>query len=145
MLMEALRFNSGKPQAHYILFYKHFIEALAKVQEHGAIKYGYANWAAGGKPDTEYLDAGMRHLLAFFEGEMYDKDLGVLHLAQMCWNFMNLLEQNYNDWPVLNPDFDFEGFVERWKDAPKQGTSLKVMERVGELNEEDPTSSWVEG
>lgn len=138
-MAQALRFNTGKPQAHYILFYKKFIEALAAVQEQGAIKYGYANWAIGGKEDVEYLDAGMRHLLAFFEGEMYDEDLGTQHLAQACWNFMNLIEQNYDDWPAISPDFDQEAFVERWKDFPKQGVSYNVMERTrqGEIASAD--------
>ena len=132
MSQTALRFNTGKPEVHYILFYKKFIEALATVQSQGAIKYGYANWAAGGKNDTEYLDSGMRHLLAFFSGEMYDEDTGSLHLAQVCWNFMNAIEQNYADWPNLDPDFDQETFIERWKDALKQGTSRNVMDCHGQ-------------
>lgn len=133
--MPALRFNKGKNQVHYILFYKRFIEALARVQEQGGLKYGYANWASGGKPDTEYLDAGMRHLLAFFDGEMYDEDTGTMHLAQACWNFINLLEQNYGDWPVLDPEFDQQAFIDRWADLPKAGTSLNVMDRVNESEE----------
>ncbi len=135
-MAEALRFNQGKDEVHYILFYEAFIKAMAKVQEQGAVKYGYANWMSGGKPDTEYLDSGMRHLLAFFRGEMYDKDLGTLHLAQACWNFINLLEQNYSDFPVLDPDFDQESFVARWKDRPKAGHSLNVRDRTADQKED---------
>lgn len=135
--MDALRFNEGKPEVHYILFYRKFVEALAKVQEQGALKYGYANWMSGGKPDTEYLDSGMRHLLAFFEGEMYDDDLGTLHLAQACWNFINLLEQNYGDMPVLNPEFDQSAFISRWRNMPKQGAPLNVRERTLNASQEN--------
>ncbi len=52
----ALRFNEGKPELHYILYYARFLEALAAVQMQGAHKYGYGNWDFGGKPDQEYLD-----------------------------------------------------------------------------------------
>ena len=116
----ALRFNSGKPELHYILFYPRFLEALASVQEQGAFKYGYANWSLGGKPDQEYLDAALRHLIAHFSGEVYDEDIGTLHLAQCIWNLMNLLEQNLKELPLFDPDFDQEAFIKRWEDAPKQ-------------------------
>ncbi len=119
MTTQALRFNSGKPQFHYILFYPVFLEAFAKVQEHGADKYGYGNWTHGGKPDQEYLDATLRHLFAHFAGEVYDPDLGTLHLAQAAWNIMNLIEQNMTDVPVLDPNFDKDAFIKRWADLPK--------------------------
>ena len=128
---KALRFNSGKPEVHYILFYKKFLEAFASVQSQGALKYGYGNWMYGGKPDSEYFDAGMRHLITHFlatkgladpdTGELcsyYDKDMGVLHIAQAIWNFMQLIELNL-DMPVMNPEFDQNEFVERWKSQPK--------------------------
>jgi hypothetical protein len=141
---EALRFNEGKPEVHYILFYEKFAEALAKIQEQGALKYGYANWMAGGKPDTEYLNSGLRHLFAFFNGEMYDEDLGTLHLAQACWNFINLLELNYAEFPVLDPDFNQEEFVRRWEDRPKAGHSLNVKDRIAEQNEDGLLSNLQE-
>ena len=129
----SLRFNEGKSEVHYMLFYKKFAEALAKIQSQGAIKYGYANWMSGGKPDTEYLNSGMRHLLDFFSGNMYDEDLGTLHLAQACWNFINLLELNYSEWDILDPNFDQEAFEEKWKNAPKRSESPNVMERAANV------------
>lgn len=117
---KALRFNKGKPELHYILFYPRFLHALASVQEQGAHKYGYANWAFGGKPDQEYLDAALRHLIAHFNGELYDDDIGTLHLAQCVWNLMNLLEQNMINVPLFDPDFDQQAFIDKWADAPKQ-------------------------
>ncbi len=129
-MAQALRFNAGKSEVHYILFYKKFIEALAMVQTQGAIKYGYANWDIGGKEDVEYLDAGMRHMFDFFAGNFYDEDTGCQVLAQAIWNFMNVIEQNYSDWPVKDPAFDQEAYVEKWKHLPKSGGSRNVMERV---------------
>lgn len=130
-MAESLRFNEGKPEVHYILFYRKFLEALSFVQSQGAIKYGYGNWTGGGKPDSEYFDAGMRHLLIHFAAckkivdpatgdptSYYDEDLGVLHIAQAIWNFMQLVELNL-DIPLFNPEFDQEDFINRWSDFPK--------------------------
>lgn len=47
----------------------------------GALKYGRTNWRHAGIRTTIYVDAAMRHLLAYFEGEDHDPDSGVPHLA----------------------------------------------------------------
>jgi len=126
---KALRFNEGKAQVHYLLLYKYFAEAFAKVQEHGAIKYGYGNWRSGGKPDREYLDSALRHILAHMDGELYDQDCGTLHMAHACWNLINLMQQNMNGVPLVSPEFNLEEFTERWKDLPKR---------------DNPTYNWEE-
>jgi hypothetical protein len=118
--MPSLRFNDDKAHVHYMLFYRYFAEAFAKVQEQGAIKYGYGNWRSGGKPDQEYLDSALRHILAHMDGELYDEDCGTLHMAHACWNLINLMEQNMKGVPVIRDDFDQEGFTAKWKDLPKQ-------------------------
>ena len=46
-----------------------------------ALKYGRANWRAAGVRSSIYVDAAMRHLLAWLEGEEDDPDDGVPHLA----------------------------------------------------------------
>ena len=119
---KALRFNEGKPQLHYILYYPRFLEALAWVQERGEDKYGYGNWMFGGKPDREYYDSNLRHLGDHFNGDIYDNDSGASVLIQAIWNLMNLFEQN-TDFPVSDPDFDLEAYQEKWKDYPKQETT----------------------
>ncbi len=118
---KALRFNSDKPQLHYILFYPRFLAALAWLQERGEDKYGYGNWLYGGKPDREYYDSGMRHLVDHFQGDVYDEDTGSLVLVQAIWNLLNLLEQN-TDLPISEPDFDVESYKKKWKDHPKLKT-----------------------
>jgi hypothetical protein len=47
----------------------------------GLCKYGRSNWRAVGIKPSIYVDAAMRHLLAWFEGEENDQDDGVPHLA----------------------------------------------------------------
>lgn len=128
---QALRFNAGKPEMHYFMFlYPFCAEALGWVQARGADKYGYGNWTLGGKPDREYLDAFGRHMAAWTNGVDYDEDTGSLHLAQALWNLMNLIERNYSDMPVSDPDFDLEAFIERWKDAPKNDIDPRTKEQL---------------
>lgn len=47
----------------------------------GATKYGRANWRAAGVRSSIYVDACMRHLAAWMEGEEVAPDSGVPHLA----------------------------------------------------------------
>lgn len=47
----------------------------------GALKYGRANFRAVGVRATIYYDAARRHLNKWFEGEEFDPDSGLPHLA----------------------------------------------------------------
>lgn len=120
---KALRFNSGKPELHYILYYPKFVEALALVHMQGAEKYGYGNWRLGGKPSQEYWDSAMRHIFDAFQGKVYDEDTGCLTLAHAIWNLIQIIEQNMEN-PLFDGDFDQESFIERWKDFPKNSVPL---------------------
>lgn len=47
----------------------------------GALKYGRANYRATGVRASVYVDAVLRHVGAWFEGEDLDPDSGVPHLG----------------------------------------------------------------
>lgn len=47
----------------------------------GAVKYGPYNWRAKDVIASIYVDAAMRHLAAWFEGEELADDSGVHHLG----------------------------------------------------------------
>ena len=47
----------------------------------GALKYGRANFRAVGVRTTIYVDACLRHLYKFFEGEDIDPDSGLPHMS----------------------------------------------------------------
>lgn len=47
----------------------------------GALKYGRSNFRAVGVRASIYYDATMRHLNAWFEGEEFDPDSGLPHMA----------------------------------------------------------------
>jgi len=107
-MKQALRFNEGKPKLSYILQFPHAIEAVARIMELGAEKYGDGNWKLGGKPDKEYLDSMMRHLRSFMDGEKYDQDSGCSHIGHATWNLLALIELNHP-----NELYDQEIFGER--------------------------------
>lgn len=95
--MSALRFNDGKPKVAYILEFPNAIKAVTKVMEFGSNKYEDGNWKKGGKPDSEYLNSMMRHLLSWLQGNTYDDDSECSHLGHAIWNLMALLELNHPD------------------------------------------------
>lgn len=112
-MAEALRMNNGKPQLGYLLQFPTAIQAFARVKELGAAKYEKGNWKKGGKPDDEYIDAAMRHMMAFVEGEKIAEDSGCLHLAHAAWNLFALMELNYPG-EVYDKTL-FDQMMEFWK------------------------------
>jgi len=129
----ALRHNTGKPKLGELLFFDNALVALVAVMEQGAVKYARHNWMKGGKPDDEYIDSAMRHMLHHQLGETHDDDTGCLHLAHAAWNLLACLTLNYATEPSIDPDFDQEAFEKRWaKDASSFQEDL----------EEVSTKSW---
>jgi len=110
--MSAERMNQGKPELGYLLEFPTAIEAFARVKMLGAAKYERGNWKKGGKPDNEYLDACLRHLTAFANGEMFADDSACLHLAHAAWNLFALMELNY---PGITHDKEnFDKMIAEW-------------------------------
>ena len=57
----------------------------AIVHKLGADKYGAYNWREQPKIETMvYLNAALRHLHAFIDGQDIDEESGVTHLAHVC-------------------------------------------------------------
>jgi len=48
----------------------------------GACKYGRSNYRAIGVRGSVYFDAGMRHLISWWEGEDIDPDSGLSHVTK---------------------------------------------------------------
>lgn len=91
---KALRMNEGKPELDFLLDFPLAMEALARVMELGAVKYARDNWKLGGKPDSEYLAAALRHMMSHRKGELFADDSGGLHIAHALWNMAALIELN---------------------------------------------------
>lgn len=91
------RKNEGKPELSYLLDFPAALQEFAAVCTYGARKYSRDNWKKGGKPDQEYFDAALRHMLAARSGEIEDPESGAMHLAHAMWNLMACMELNYNN------------------------------------------------
>lgn len=99
-MSQASRHNGGKPALSEVLLWPQALTEWVTHAERGRIKYpdtpdGEPNWTLGGKPDSEYLDAAMRHLTAMKCGVEYDAESGTTHAAAVLWNVATLIECNY--------------------------------------------------
>jgi hypothetical protein len=56
---------------------------LAHAMMNGANKYGRMNWREHTVTSSIYYDAAMRHLLSWVDGETYDRQSGLHHLAHV--------------------------------------------------------------
>jgi hypothetical protein len=122
--------NQGKPMLSFILDFPKALTAFARVKEVGAIKYDFDNWKRGGKPDREYIDAALRHMLAFKGGEHFADDSGCHHLAHATWNLFALLELNVDK--VEDPKA-FKGACDYWqmrRDCRPEATATMEDERA---------------
>lgn len=82
------KFDSGKP-AMSLIPYKPLAE-VAKVLMFGAEKYGRDNWKGGFKY-TRLVDAVLRHVNQWKEGEDLDDESGISHLAHAVCGLLFLL------------------------------------------------------
>lgn len=112
--MSGTKHDSGKPRMS--LLSPIALEKVAQVMTFGAQKYDDNNWRKG-FPFTRILDAVGRHLNQYQQGETYDKESGVSHLAHaVCGLFMLLefedtqpgLDDRYFKQPALRKPTDNE-------------------------------------
>lgn len=84
---QAAKFDAGKPPLGLIS--RMALEEEAKVMEFGKQKYGTHNWRSG-MDFSRLVDAALRHLYAFADGEDHDRETGLSHLAhaRCCMAFL---------------------------------------------------------
>lgn len=70
----------------------HALEAVIKVLEYGAKKYGDDNWKLVEQAEVRYRDALDRHLADLDKGIIYDPDTGEHQYAHVATNALFLLE-----------------------------------------------------
>lgn len=85
--VQAVKFDLGKPPLGLIS--RRALEEEALVMAYGAGKYGRDNWRQG-MDFSRLVDAALRHLYAFADGEDKDKETGLSHLAHVrcCMAFL---------------------------------------------------------
>lgn len=81
----AIRYNEGK--VRYDLIPPEFIREIAEVLTFGAKKYSPDNWKGFNKQQQEEIKASLlRHIYAHLEGEEFDQESGLHHLAHAGCN-----------------------------------------------------------
>jgi hypothetical protein len=66
--------------------------SVGDVLRFGAIKYEAHSWHKVDNADERYIGAGLRHILAHIDGEVFDSESGLPHLAHAICSLMFVLE-----------------------------------------------------
>lgn len=126
-------FGMKKPPLWYVPFSSLYQTALALV--HGKLKYGHFNWRVDPVSASTYIDAAMRHIAEWKEGNEVAKDSGIHHLAHASACLFILMDAQrqktlIDDRHVSTTDFDalyeemrpiLEGLYRDWGDVkPKE-------------------------
>lgn len=77
------RYNEGKLRWDLVPY--HSFQEVVRVFTFGATKYDPWNWYKGLNFSNSFA-SGMRHRLAWWNGESNDKESGINHLAHSIWN-----------------------------------------------------------
>ena len=93
---EGVKYDEGK--LRWSLVPHGVMDQYIQVLEYGAKKYAPDNWQRVPQATTRYYDAAMRHISAWWEGEMDDPETGMPHLAHAmcCITFLMWLEIEAN-------------------------------------------------
>lgn len=95
-MTEGVKYDQGK--LRWSLVPNGVMQEYIKVLEYGAVKYAENNWQRVPNATTRYYDAAMRHIDAWWQGEMDDPETGMPHLAHAmcCITFLMWLEIEAN-------------------------------------------------
>jgi hypothetical protein len=99
------------------------MEQTALVHKHGAERYGAFNWRDTGVCATTYVNAIMRHLNAWRDGETLDPESGISHLAHVACSCNILLDADHcgtlqDDRNVLPQNADLQAVVTKYPCGP---------------------------
>lgn len=92
--MSSERYNKGKAQLSYVLDFPHALTEMSRVLEYGAKKYAPRNWQKGSNY-RQCIDALMRHVVRYMNGETIDDESNGHHLAHAMINLAMLIEWEY--------------------------------------------------
>ena len=73
----------------------HSMEQAALVHKFGASRYGPFNWRDTGVCASTYVNAIMRHLNAWRDGEDLDHESGISHIAHIACSCNILMDADY--------------------------------------------------
>lgn len=96
----ATKYDQGKMRWDLMAFYP--LDQLCKVLTFGAEKYEPNGWR--GVEVERYRAAAFRHMSAYMQGEKYDPETGLEHLAHAMCNLMFIMELEREDTSTTNTD-----------------------------------------
>lgn len=130
--------QAGSLKAPLGLVPPYAMEQTAWVHKLGAEKYGPWNWRETGVCASTYVNAILRHLNAWRDGESLDPESGITHLAHIACSANILMDAEYCG--KLQDDRN---------KRPTSGETEKSSPKVGgfELNEEfmNDILKWIRG
>lgn len=86
-----IKADSNKPNLAILFDTGKALEQVANVMTMGAKKYSRCNWKMVDDKER-YISACLRHLLAYSNGEHFDSESGLNHLAHAVCSLLFLLE-----------------------------------------------------
>jgi hypothetical protein len=120
--MSGIKHDQGKPD--WYLLPLAAVREIVKVLTVAHVVKGYPEYNWQQVEPRRYWSALFRHLDIYQEGEQYDKETGLSHLAHAGANILFLI------W------FEIVKKVYLWRDADE--VSVQVNESTGELNQRSP-------
>lgn len=90
-----VKFDKDKPKWNLLPWDE--VEDVVKVLTFGAKKYAPDNWKFVDDANNRYMDATMRHLVAFQQGERTDAESGESHIAHALCCLLFMLWHDKND------------------------------------------------
>ena len=91
--MEGIKYDGDKPDYSLVPFGA--LDEVVKVLTHGAKKYDRFNWE---KVDAvRYQAAALRHISAYMQGEKYDPETGINHMAHAVCSLLFLTQFDLNE------------------------------------------------
>ena len=90
---KGVKLDEEKPRMDLVMSgFAKAIEQVGYVGTFGANKYTDDGWQSVDNGIERYLSAMIRHYLKYRQGEYYDIDSELPHLAHMAWNALAVLE-----------------------------------------------------
>lgn len=123
--------QAGSLKAPLGLVPPHAMEQTAWVHKLGADKYGPWNWRETGVCASTYVNAILRHLNAWRDGEDLDPESGITHLAHIACSANILMDAEYcgklqddrNKRPTNGEDEEdssIEGILQEWLESARE-------------------------
>jgi hypothetical protein len=107
--MEGMKHDSGKPDYSLVPFGA--LDEVVKVLTYGAKKYDRFNWE--NVDALRYQAAALRHISAYMQGEKFDPETGINHMAHAVCSLLFLTQFDLNekdDCPNYTIDLQGKGF-----------------------------------